>query len=121
MPYQYKKGQYQKEFPYESHNSIDNSRVGPGRKITPKMGGNPGIDYDHRYLDVRRAYINELEFADQMKSRRMTFSIDMRNKYEVKAALDTLTDAYKRLENEVFEIPHCPFEFPELHPEFAQD
>lgn len=59
---------------------------------------------------MRELELKEYEFADQMEARTMSFSVDLRNKYQIQSAINTLTAALAALENETFEIPRSAYD-----------
>lgn len=72
------------------------------KRYSPAATGRDRRLYEAR---MREAELKEYELADQMEARYVTLSIDMRNKYQIKQAINMLTMALKSVENEVFEIP----------------
>ena len=103
MPYRYSRN-------YETMEDIDREFSRPyGPKTFPGCHLYARLERE-RAVRQREEYIKELEFRDQMAARDVTLNIDLRNKYEVKAAISYLQSVLESLEEEVFEIPYDPVE-----------
>ena len=111
MPFSYEKN-------YESLEDIDreyHQAYGPKRF--------PKTDHDGKRLRdqsaiVREEYIKALDFRDQMACRNITLTIDLRNKYQIRNAINQLQAALDAIEKEEFKVPFDPSTYDLLPGEF---
>lgn len=59
---------------------------------------------------MRRKELEEMELRDQMKARVVNLNVDLRNKYQIKQAINILTTALEAAENEVYKIPIATYD-----------
>lgn len=59
---------------------------------------------------MRRKELEEMELRDQMQARVVNLNVDLRNKYQIKQAINILTTALEAAENEVYKIPIATYD-----------
>lgn len=59
---------------------------------------------------MRRKELEEMELRDQMQARVINLNVDLRNKYQIKQAINILTTALAAAENEVYKIPIATYD-----------
>ena len=94
---------------YETEEDIEREYRDPYRhpKFSPVS---PGKERRLHAARMRRKELEEMELRDQMQARVVNLNVDLRNKYQIKQAINILTTALEAAENEVYKIPIATYD-----------